>query len=85
MVKNNLLLNNQMCEDKLTSSGQQPLKKIVNNLANDNNNISCNKCKESQISSKPSECVNNNCSNSNNNNNNNSLSSSKSKKSLPKG
>ena len=87
-VKNNLLLNNQMCEDKLTSSGHQPLKKIVNNLANDNNNnISCNKCKESQISSKPSECVNNNCSNSNNNNNNNSLStsSSKSKKSLPKG
>ena len=94
-VKNNLLLNNQMCEDKLTSSGQQPLKKIVNNLANDNNNISCNKCKESQISSKSSsplsECVNNNCSNNNNNNinnnNNNSLSttSSKPKKSSPKG
>merc|ERR1712032_702917 len=39
------------------------------------------------ISSKPSECVNSNCSNNNNNNNNNSLStsSSKSKKSLPKG
>ena len=40
-VNNNLLLNNQVLDEKLNS--QQPLKKIVNNLANDN---SCNRCKE---------------------------------------
>ena len=42
-VQNNLL-NNQVLEDKLNT--HQPLKKIVNNLANDNN---CNQCKESNI------------------------------------
>jgi hypothetical protein len=45
-VKNNLLLNNQVQEEKL--AGQQPLKKIVNNLAND---TSCNRCKEGTGSS----------------------------------
>eukprot|EP00091_Calanus_sinicus_P012712 TRINITY_DN28445_c0_g1_i1.p1 TRINITY_DN28445_c0_g1~~TRINITY_DN28445_c0_g1_i1.p1 ORF type:complete len:140 (-),score=21.19 TRINITY_DN28445_c0_g1_i1:75-470(-) len=54
MVKNNLLLNNQVPDDKLTS--QQPLKKIVNNLAND---TPCNKCKESLISRDTKSCVNN--------------------------
>lgn len=44
MVQNNLL-NNQVLDDKLNS--HQPLKKIVNNLANDNG---CNKCKESSLS-----------------------------------
>lgn len=53
-VKNNLLLNNQVPDDKLTS--QQPLKKIVNNLAND---TPCNKCKESLISRDTKTCVNN--------------------------
>merc|ERR1711936_530634 len=59
MVKNNLLLNNQLGEDKLQSH-QAPLKKIVNNLANtnsgpvsdnNNNNTTCNPCKESHLSS----------------------------------
>jgi len=60
-VKNNLLLNNQLGEDKLQSH-QAPLKKIVNNLANtnsvhvsdnnnNNNNTTCNPCKESHLSS----------------------------------
>ena len=56
-VKNNLLLNNQMGEDKLQShshSNQAPLKKIVNNLANTGSVVSDN---------------NNNNSNSSNNNN----------------
>jgi len=56
MVKNNLLLNNQVSDDKLTAH-QQPLKKIVNNLANEN--TSCNKCKESVISRDRKSCVNN--------------------------
>merc|ERR1711936_1289936 len=34
MVKNNLLLNNQVLEEKVCG-GPQPLKKIVNNLANE--------------------------------------------------
>merc|ERR1712018_820845 len=48
MVKNNLLLNNQVLEEK-TNGGPQPLKKIVNNLANETTatTASCNKCKES--------------------------------------
>jgi len=55
MVKNNLLLNNQMSEDKLQPQHQHaPLKKIVNNLAN-----------TTVVSDS-----NNNNSNSNNNNNN---------------
>ena len=53
-VKNNLLLNNQVLEEK-TNGGPQPLKKIVNNLANETTatttttttTASCNKCKES--------------------------------------
>merc|ERR1712203_240404 len=52
MVKNNLLLNNQVLEDKVC--GPQPLKKIVNNLANETTTTatttttaSCNRCKES--------------------------------------
>ena len=57
-MKNNLLLNNQLGEDKLQSH-QAPLKKIVNNLANtnisdnnnNNNNNTCNPCKESHLSS----------------------------------
>jgi len=44
MVQNNLL-NNQVLEDKLNN--HPPLKKIVNNLANDNG---CNKCKENNLS-----------------------------------
>lgn len=44
MVQNNLL-NNQVIEDKLNN--QTKLKKIENNLANDNH--SCNKCKENTI------------------------------------
>lgn len=40
LVQNNLL-NNQVIDGKLNKN--QPLKKIMNNLANDNN---CNKCKE---------------------------------------
>merc|ERR1712130_109502 len=54
MVKNNLLLNNQVSDDKLAAH-QQPLKKIVNNLANEN--ISCNKCKESVITRDNKTCV----------------------------
>jgi len=54
MVKNNLLLNNQVLEEK-ANGGPQPLKKIVNNLANETTatttttttTASCNKCKES--------------------------------------
>ena len=66
-MKNNLLLNNQVRDDKLSGSQHQhqPLKKIVNNLANNNgDDVTCNKCKESQITSKLSsqDCVNNNCS-----------------------
>lgn len=75
-VKNNLLLNNQMGEDKLQSHHQQaPLKKIVNNLANtgtvvcdNNNNNTCNPCKESQLSAQltslkksPSSCTSSHC------------------------
>jgi hypothetical protein len=51
MVKNNLLLNNQVLEEKV-SGGPQPLKKIVNNLANETTatttttTTSCNRCKE---------------------------------------
>merc|ERR1712072_275841 len=50
MVKNNLLLNNQVAEEKVC--GPQPLKKIVNNLANETTATtttmtSCNRCKES--------------------------------------
>jgi len=50
MVKNNLLLNNQVLEEKVC--GPQPLKKIVNNLANETTattttTTSCNRCKES--------------------------------------
>merc|ERR1712183_812022 len=52
MVKNNLLLNNQVLEEKVC--GPQPLKKIVNNLANETTvttvttttMTSCNRCKE---------------------------------------
>ena len=50
-VKNNLLLNNQVVEEKVC--GPQPLKKIVNNLANETTATtmttmaSCNRCKES--------------------------------------
>lgn len=50
-VKNNLLLNNQVLEEKV-SGGPQPLKKIVNNLANETTatttttTTSCNRCKE---------------------------------------
>merc|ERR1712222_90559 len=51
MVKNNLLLNNQVLEEKVC--GPQPLKKIVNNLANETTTTtttttptSCNRCKE---------------------------------------
>merc|ERR1712037_801234 len=52
MVKNNLLLNIQVLEEKV-SGGPQPLKKIVNNLANETTatttttTTSCNRCKES--------------------------------------
>jgi len=52
MVKNNLLLNNQVLEEKVCG-GPQPLKKIVNNLANNEatttvtTTTSCNRCKES--------------------------------------
>merc|ERR1712024_422531 len=49
MVKNNLLLNNQVLEEKVCG-GPQPLKKIVNNLANETTattTTSCNRCKES--------------------------------------
>ena len=64
-MKNNLLLNNQLGEDKLNSHHQTqhqlqqaPLKKIANNLANtvtavsddNNNSLTCNPCKESQSS-----------------------------------
>ena len=62
-VKNNLLLNNQLAEDKLGPGLQhQPLRKIVNNLANENT-TACNKCKESQTSNKSAaeDCANNNC------------------------
>jgi len=52
MVKNNLLLNNQVLEEKVC--GTKPLKKIVNNLANETTTTtttttptSCNRCKES--------------------------------------
>jgi len=66
MVKNNLLLNNQVCDDKLSTTSQhQPLKKIVNNLSvSKNQDITCNKCKENQLTSKrdTQSCVNNNCS-----------------------
>ena len=51
-MKNNLLLNNQVLEEKVC--GPQPLKKIVNNLANETTTTtttttptSCNRCKES--------------------------------------
>merc|ERR550539_279569 len=91
MVKNNLLLNNQLCEDKLQShhhshhsqqkSAPAPLKKIANNLANtvtavtvtdDNNNnsltsLTCNPCKESQITNikkSSSSCSGSHCSSS---------------------
>ena len=58
-VKNNLLNNQKVSDDKLTSHQHQPpLKKIVNNLANQDNNNGCNKCKESKATS----CNNNNCS-----------------------
>jgi len=43
MIKNNLLLNNQIPEDKLHQP-PQPLKKIVNNLANEKDAM-CNQCK----------------------------------------
>jgi len=46
LVQNNLL-NNQVMEDDKLNSNHAPLKKIVNNLANDN---SCNKCKENSFS-----------------------------------
>merc|ERR1711862_12868 len=52
MVKNNLLLSNQVLEEKVCG-GPQPLKKIVNNLANNEatttvtTTTSCNRCKES--------------------------------------
>merc|ERR1712170_151000 len=65
MVKNNLLLNNQVCDDKLATTQHQPLKKIVNNLSvSKNQDITCNKCKENQLTSKrdTQTCVNNNCS-----------------------
>merc|ERR1712088_1187550 len=50
MVKNNLLLNNQVLEEKVCG-GPQPLKKIVNNLANETTattttTTTCNRCKE---------------------------------------
>ena len=61
-----MLLNNQVRDDKLSSGSHQhqPLKKIVNNLANNNEEVTCNKCKENQISSpklSSQDCVNNNC------------------------
>ena len=46
-----MLLNNQVLEDKLTSHA--PLKKIINNLANEEN---CNQCKANNIDSTDNKC-----------------------------